>query len=175
MKKLIIPKNIITVNDQNQILKNYSVEIENGTIIRIQPKYDFDLKNYDGEIFEFPNLTLIPGFVQTHIHLCQAMFRGLAEDMELLDWLQTRIFPFENSHSTNSLRLSAQIGIHELQRGGTTTLLDMGTIKHEEIIFDELKNANMRAVAGKCMMDINDLYPKFVESNWPPISPALQS
>ena len=164
MKKLIIPKNIITVNDQNQILKNYAVEIENETIIKIQQKNDFDLKNYDGEIFEFPNLTLIPGFVQTHIHLCQAMFRGLAEDMELLDWLQTRIFPFENSHSTNSLRLSAQIGIHELQRGGTTTLLDMGTIKHEEIIFDELKNANMRAVAGKCMMDINDLYPKFVES-----------
>ena len=174
MKKLIIPKNIITVNDQNQILKNYSVEIENGTIIRIQPKYDFDLKNYDGEIFEFPNLTLIPGFVQTHIHLCQAMFRGLAEDMELLDWLQTRIFPFENSHSTNSLRLSAQIGIHELQRGGTTTLLDMGTIKHEEIIFDELKNANMRAVAGKCMMDINDLYPKFVESTKDSLSISLE-
>ena len=81
-----------------------------------------------------------------------------------MDWLQTRIFPLENSHSENSLKFSAQLGIHELQRGGTTTLLDMGTINHEEVIFDELKKANMRAIAGKCMMDVNDLYPNFIES-----------
>lgn len=164
MKKLIVPKNIITVNEKNEILKNCAIEIEDGTITKIQSKDELDSKNFDGEIFDFPNLTLIPGFVQTHIHLCQAMFRGLAEDMELLDWLQTRIFPLENSHSPNSLRLSAQIGIHELQRGGTTTLLDMGTINHEEVIFDELKITNMRAIAGKCMIDINGLYPNFIES-----------
>lgn len=164
MKKLIIPKNIITINNQNEVLKNSAVEIENGTIINIQSKDKWDINNFNGKIFHFPNLTLIPGFVQTHIHLCQTMFRGLAEDMELLDWLQKKIFPFENAHSKESLRLSTQLGLYELQRGGTTTLLDMGTIKHEEVIFEELSRANMRAIAGKCMMDINDLYPEFIES-----------
>lgn len=164
MKKLIIPKNIITINNQNEVLKNYAVEIENGTIINIQSIDKWDINNFNGKIFHFPNLTLIPGFVQTHIHLCQTMFRGLAEDMELLDWLQKKIFPFENAHSKESLKLSTQLGLYELQRGGTTTLLDMGTIKHEEVIFEELSRANMRAIAGKCMMDINDLYPEFIES-----------
>lgn len=163
MKKLIIPKNIITVNESNEILKDFAIEIKNGIIEQISHKSEFNLQSYDGEIFNFPNLTLIPGFVQTHIHLCQTMFRGLAEDMELLDWLQQKIFPFENSHNPESLRLSAQLGIHELQKGGTTTLLDMGTIRHHEVVFDELKNSNMRAFSGKCMMDINDLYPSFVE------------
>ncbi len=164
MKKLIIPKNIITVNNLNEILENYAVEIIDGVIENISHKSKFDLQNYNGEVFNFPNLTLIPGFIQTHIHLCQTMFRGLAEDMELLDWLQKKIFPLENSHNAQSLRLSAQLGIHELQKGGTTTILDMGTIRHHEVVFDELGKSNMRAFSGKCMMDINDLYPSFVES-----------
>ena len=164
MKKIILPKQIVTVNNNNEILTNNCVEIEDGIIIKIADKNEFDLKNYDGEIYNFDNLTLIPGFVQTHIHLCQTLFRGLAEDMELLDWLQKRIFPYENSHTPESLRISAQLGIHELQRGGTTTLLDMGTIKHQEVIFDELTKTNMRAIAGKCMMDVNDLYPSFKEN-----------
>lgn len=163
MKKLILPKNIITVNGNNDILFNYALEIENGIISRIIKSDEIDISIYDGEILKFPNLTLIPGFVQTHVHLCQTLFRGLAEDMELLDWLKQKIFPYENSHSPESLRVSAQLGIHELQMSGTTTLLDMGTIKHEEVIFDELKNSNMRAIAGKCMIDINDLYPSFTE------------
>ncbi|MCB0744953.1 MAG: amidohydrolase family protein [Ignavibacteriae bacterium] len=164
MKKLIIPKNIITVNEQNTILTNHAIEIEHNLITKIGEVSEFNLANYIGKIYNFPNLTLIPGFVQTHVHLCQTMFRGLAEDMELLDWLQKKIFPFENSHNKASLKLSAQLGIHELQKGGTTTILDMGTIRFEEEIFDELNKSKMRAIAGKCMMDINDLYPSFIES-----------
>lgn len=174
MKKIIKPKNIITVNEANNILYNHGVEIVNGVIEQIIDLTEFDESKYEGEILKYENLTLIPGFVQTHIHLCQTMFRGLAEDMELLDWLQKRIFPYENSHSQESLRLSAQLGIHELQMSGTTTLLDMGTIRHEEVIFDELKNSNMRAIAGKCMMDINDLYPTFIESTRDSLNESYQ-
>lgn len=164
MKKLLIPKNIITVNDKNEILSNTALEIIDGKITQIKNLNDINLQNYDGEILKFSSLTLIPGFVQTHVHLCQTLFRGLAEDMELLDWLQTRIFPYENSHNRDSLRIAAQLGLNELQKGGTTTILDMGTINHHEIVFDEIKNANMRAVSGKCMVDINDLYPSFIET-----------
>jgi len=163
MKKLLIPKNIITVNDQKEILNNCAVEVNDGIISNIFKPEEFDKNSYDGEIFHFPNLTLIPGFVQTHVHLCQTLFRGLAEDMELLDWLQKRIFPYENSHDINSLKISAKLGINELQKGGTTTILDMGTIRHQEVIFEELKNSQMRAIAGKCMMDINELFPSFIE------------
>ncbi|MBN2572190.1 MAG: amidohydrolase family protein [Ignavibacteriales bacterium] len=165
MKKkiLIIPKKIITVNSQNAILENYALEIDNGTITKIESKEKFNLNNYDGNIFNYENYILIPGFVQSHIHLCQTLFRGLADDLELLDWLQKKIFRFENAHNEKSIRTSAKLGIAELFSNGTTTILDMGTINHQEIIFEELIKSNIRAFAGKCMMNENQLYPQFKE------------
>ena len=78
------------------------------------------------------HLTLIPGFIQTHVHLSQTLFRGLAEDLPLLDWLRLKIFPFENAHNENSLKVTAQLSINELLLGGTTTFLDMGTLRYGE-------------------------------------------
>lgn len=163
-KTLIIPKKVITVNSKDEILTDYAVEITDGEITAIKPKSEYDLDNYFGAIFESSSLILAPGFIQTHVHLCQTLFRGLADDLELLDWLKKRIFPYENSHDSDSLKLSAQLGIYELQKSGTTTILDMGTINHQEIIFEELIDSRIRAFAGKCMIDQNPLFPKFVES-----------
>jgi len=163
-RKLLIPKQIITVNSKNEILHNNAVEIVKGKIERIVSLKDFKSSEYDGDILDYRNYTLIPGFIQTHIHLCQTLFRGLADDLELLDWLQRRIFPYENSHTKKSLRASVRLGLHDLLTGGTTTLLDMGTLHHQEVIFEELIASGIRAFAGNCMMDKNELYPTFCET-----------
>lgn len=162
--KLIIPKSIITVDPQERILSNHAVEIDEGIIKRIAPVSKFDFDSFPGSVLRYENFTLTPGFIQTHIHLCQTLFRGLADDLELLDWLQKKIFPFENAHNKDSLRISVQLGLNELISGGTTTIVDMGTLRHQEIIFEELIKSGIRAYAGKCMIDINDLYPRFCES-----------
>jgi cytosine/adenosine deaminase-related metal-dependent hydrolase len=158
---IIVPKNIVTVDGKDRILKNHFVEIENGEITRIAKNDEKYFKGYKSEVYRFENLTLIPGFVQTHIHLCQTLFRGLADDLELLDWLQLKIFPYENAHNKNSLLAATRLGINELLFSGTTTLLDMGTLRHQEVIFEELQNSGMRAIAGKCLIDENDLFPQF--------------
>ncbi len=158
---IIVPKNIVTVDVKDRILKNHFVEIEDGKIVSIKKNDESYFKKNKKTVHRFENLTLIPGFVQTHIHLCQTLFRGLADDLELLDWLQLKIFPFENAHTKNSLLSSVRLGLNELLLGGTTTLLDMGTLRHQEIIFDELQNSGMRAIAGKCLIDENDLFPEF--------------
>lgn len=158
---IIVPKNIVTADGKERILKNHFVEIENGKIIRIAKNDEQHFKKYKTDIYRFENLTLIPGFVQTHIHLCQTLFRGLADDLELLDWLQLKIFPYENAHNKNSLLSSVRLGLNELLLGGTTTLLDMGTLRNQEVVFEELKNSGMRAIAGKCLIDENDLFPQF--------------
>ncbi len=158
---LIVPKYIVTVDKKDRILKNHFVEIENGRIERIAKNDEHIFKKYKGDVYRFDELTLIPGFVQTHVHLCQTLFRGLADDLELLDWLQLKIFPFENAHNKNSLRASVRLGINELLLSGTTTLLDMGTLRHQSVVFEELKNSGMRAIAGKCLIDENDLFPSF--------------
>ena len=138
---IIVPKNIVTIDGKDRILKNHFVEIDNGIIIRIAKNDEKYFKKYKGDVYKFENLTLIPGFVQTHIHLCQTLFRGLADDLELLDWLQLKIFPYENAHNKNSLLSSVRLGINELLLSGTTTLLDMGTLRHQEVIFDELQSS----------------------------------
>jgi 5-methylthioadenosine/S-adenosylhomocysteine deaminase len=160
--KIIVAGKIITSDAQDSILNNHAVEIYGGRITGIFP-FNPDLVK-DEEIYNFENLVMVPGFIQTHIHLCQTLFRGLADDLQLLDWLQFKIFPYENAHNKNSLRASARLGIYELLKSGTTTFMDMGTLRHQEVIFDELLNSGMRAFAGKCMMDKNDLLPEFSSS-----------
>ena len=66
---------------------------------------------------------LLPGFVQTHIHLCQTLFRGYADDRALLDWLRTRILPMEAAHTPASLRAATGLAAAELLQGGTTSVL----------------------------------------------------
>jgi 5-methylthioadenosine/S-adenosylhomocysteine deaminase len=160
-KKLIIPNRIVCTDKEGRILRNETVEIESGLIKSIRHFTEDEITEFDGEVIRAESLTLIPGFIQTHIHLCQSLFRGLADDLDLIDWLRFKIFPLENAHNEKSLSISVRIGLNELMRGGTTTVLDMGTLNHQQVIFEELINSGMRAFAGKCLMDINTLFPEF--------------
>jgi cytosine/adenosine deaminase-related metal-dependent hydrolase len=103
---------------------------------------------------------VMPGFVQAHVHLCQTLFRGMADDLPLLEWLKRRIWPLEAAHDPDSLRASADLGIAELLLGGTTTILDMGTVRHHDAVFEALREGGLRAVSGKTMMDDGDDVPE---------------
>ena len=122
------------------------------------------LPPFTGSVMDAPALTLIPGFIQTHIHLCQTLFRGLADDLELLDWLRLRIYPYEAAHNAASMRASAMTGIAELVRCGTTTIMDMGSVGYEEEIAGAVEETGLRAFIGKTLMDENDVYPALRES-----------
>lgn len=97
---------------------------------------------------------ILPGLIQAHVHLCQALFRGDADDLSLLDWLRKRIWPFENAHTAASLRASAMIGLLEMQMSGTTAILDMGTVKHTNTLLEAANESGMRYWGGKCLMDL---------------------
>lgn len=159
-RNLIVPKRIVTADSKNPIIINQAVEIVDNKISAFIPLDKIVNQNYD-EIVDAGNLTLIPGFIQTHVHLSQTLFRGLAEDLPLLDWLRLKIFPFENTHNKESLKVTVQLSINELLMGGTTTFLDMGTLRYGEIVLEEVINSGIRGFSGKCLIDINDLYPDF--------------
>ncbi|MCI0486895.1 MAG: 5'-deoxyadenosine deaminase [Blastocatellia bacterium] len=103
---------------------------------------------------------LLPGFVQTHVHLCQTLFRGAADDLALIDWLRKRIWPMEAAHTRASVYASARLGIAELIRGGTTCALTMETVHHTEAVFAAVEESGFRATVGKCMMDRPDGLPE---------------
>jgi cytosine/adenosine deaminase-related metal-dependent hydrolase len=102
---------------------------------------------------------LLPGFIQTHIHLCQTLFRNMAEDLSLLDWLKLRIWPMEAALKESDMAASADLGLAELILGGTTTLLDMGSVHHTDQIALSVKSSGVRAFLGKAMMDKGDDVP----------------
>jgi cytosine/adenosine deaminase-related metal-dependent hydrolase len=102
---------------------------------------------------------VLPGFVHAHVHLCQTLFRGMADDLPLLPWLRTRIWPLEAAHDPASLRASADLSLVELLKGGTTTVLDMGTVHHHDAVFEALRDSGLRAFSGKAMMDVGEGVP----------------
>jgi 5-methylthioadenosine/S-adenosylhomocysteine deaminase len=73
---------------------------------------------------------VLPGFVQTHVHLCQTLLRNGPDDLALLPWLSTHVWPGEAAHDGATLEVSARLGLAELLAGGTTSILDMGTVHH---------------------------------------------
>jgi 5-methylthioadenosine/S-adenosylhomocysteine deaminase len=99
---------------------------------------------------------LLPGFVQTHVHLCQTLFRGLADDLPLLEWLRLRIWPLEAAHVPATLRAAARLAACELLRGGTTAALTMETVHDTDAVFEAVAATGLRATIGKCMMDASD-------------------
>ena len=105
------------------------------------------------QVVDVEGCIVAPGFVQSHVHLCQVLFRGSAEDLPLLEWLHKRIWPLEAAHTKETLRASAQLGIAELLLGGTTAALDMGTVQHTEQLFYAAREMGFRLTSGKAMMD----------------------
>jgi 5-methylthioadenosine/S-adenosylhomocysteine deaminase len=109
---------------------------------------------------------LLPGFVQTHVHLCQTLFRGLADDLPLLEWLRRRVWPLEAAHTPATLAASARLAVHELLRTGTTTVLTMETVHDTEAVLEALAPTGIRATVGKCLMDDTGDAPSRLFEPW---------
>lgn len=157
---LIKNAEIITMNANEEIITG-DIYIVDDRIVEI----GHSLSHSANKIIDAAGRTVIPGFVQTHIHLCQTLFRGQADDLELMDWLKQRIWPLEASHDEESIYYSAMLGIGELLQSGTTTVVDMETVHHTEYAFQALAESGIRALAGKVMMDKGNEVPIRLREN----------
>ncbi len=138
----------MTMNDRLDILDG-AVLVRDGRIAAIGEVAD---GRYDRTV-DAAGGYLLPGFIQTHIHLCQTLFRGSADDMPLLEWLKRRIWPMEAAHSPATLRASVRLAAAELLLSGTTSVLTMETVHDTDVVFETLAPIGLRAWVGKCMMD----------------------
>ena len=152
---LIRNATILTMNDALDIVEG-AVSVRDGRIVSVGAE---PVERHDTTI-DAAGAYLLPGFVQTHVHLCQTLFRGYADDMPLLDWLRRRVWPMEAAHTPETLRASARLAASELLLTGTTTALTMETVHDTDVVFDALDDMGLRAVVGKCMMDSDQEVPK---------------
>jgi 5-methylthioadenosine/S-adenosylhomocysteine deaminase len=149
---------IVTLDPDNRVFKGDLV-IQGNRIAAFDCANSAPFNITSDEIIDGRGRVLMPGFVQTHIHLCQTLFRGAADDLPLLDWLKQRVWPLEAAHTPDSLYASAQLGIAELIRGGTTCALTMETVNHTEAVFQAVADSGFRATVGKCMMNVGAEVP----------------
>lgn len=152
---------LVTMNPGRDVLRGDLLVVNDRIAALPTPyaNYSTNALQKPPHIIDASNYLLLPGFIHAHLHLCQTLFRNRAEDLTLLDWLRKKIWPFEAAHDEHSMRLSARLGISELLAGGGTTILDMGSVHHYHVVFEEAEALGLRLVGGKCMMDAGENIP----------------
>src|SRR5262245_4073987 len=155
MSSLLIRSGIVlTMNDRFDIVDG-DVSIRDGRIVAVAS----NIAGPHDRVIDAAGGYVLPGFVQTHVHLCQTLFRGYADDLHLMDWLHTRVWPMEAAHTPDTLRAAARLATTELLASGTTAVLTMETVHDTEVVFETVEESGLRATIGKCMMDFDAQVP----------------
>jgi len=158
MSSILIKQGTIVTMDERDSIVRGDLLIEGDRIASIGSN------GQTGDtVIDASECVVIPGFVQTHIHLCQTLFRGSADDLALIDWLKKRVWPMEAAHTAGSVAASARLGIAELIKGRTTCALTMETVTHTGEVFRVVEESGFRATVGKCMMDKGDEVPSALQ------------
>jgi cytosine/adenosine deaminase-related metal-dependent hydrolase len=144
---------ILTIDSGHRVLAG-DVATRDGVIVQVGGSYTPQTADYT--ILDCTGCVVMPGLVQAHVHTCQTLARGRADDLELLDWLRKVIWPYEAALDEAAMRAAGELACAELLLGGTTAILDMGTVHHTDHIFAAAEASGIRAVIGKAMMDADD-------------------
>lgn len=138
---------IITQNKERTVLYNASLAINSGNIVALGPTKEIcDFWNAK-EILDLSNMLIMPGLINAHTHVAMTFFRGLADDLPLMEWLKTCIFPIERHLTPEIVRWSSLLGYAEMLRTGTTACLDMYFF--EDVIFEAAVQAGIRCTGGE--------------------------
>ena len=151
---------ILTMNDRFDIVEG-DVSIDNGRIDAVAPNIDTP----HDRVIDAGGGYVLPGLIQTHVHLCQTLFRGYADDLKLMDWLRTRVWPMEAAHTPDTLRAAARLATTELLASGTTAVLTMETVHDTDVVFEAVAESGLRATIGKCMMDFDAQVPRRLQED----------
>src|SRR5438874_6365928 len=143
---------VVTMDEARHVIEDGAVAIKAGRIVALGHTAEID-RTYDArEIINAGGKVIIPGLINGHTHVPMTLFRGLADDLDLQEWLTKYIFPAEAKNVTEEfVRVGTRLGLAEMLRGGTTTYCDM--YYFEDAIADETSKAGMRAVLGETVID----------------------
>jgi 5-methylthioadenosine/S-adenosylhomocysteine deaminase len=154
MSRVVIAGGTVVTMDAARRVVSGDVLVDGGRIVAIghdataQLSHDAAAQRIDAS-----GCIVLPGLVQAHTHLCQTLCRGAADDLPLLEWLRLRVWPYEAALDDVAMRAAVRLAAAELLLGGTTAVLDMGTVHETDALCDALAATGMRATVGKAMMD----------------------
>jgi len=143
---------VVTMDGARRVIEDGAVAVKSGRIVAVGQTADIERSYAAREIVNAIGKVIIPGLINGHTHVPMTLFRGLADDLDLQEWLTKYIFPAEAKNVTEDfVRVGTRLGLAEMIRSGTTTYCDM--YYFEDAIADETAKAGVRGVLGETVID----------------------
>lgn len=159
---LIHARWVIPVEPDGEVLEYHSIALDEGRISAVLPTQEARQAYTPRHVIERPHHALVPGFVNAHTHAAMNLLRGIADDLELMDWLQNHIWPAEQRWvSEQFVHDGSQLAIAEMLRSGTTCFNDMYFFP--EVTARVAAAAGMRVAAGMILIDFPTAYAENAE------------
>jgi len=148
---VVLGRSVVTEDPQGQVLSPGAVAIDGQVIVEIGAPDDILAKYAPREVLDVSDQIVLPGLINTHTHAPMVLYRGLADDLALMDWLQKYIFPAEaKTVSPEFVRVGTRLAALEMIESGTTTYADM--YYFEEEIARVTRQAGLRGVLGQTII-----------------------
>jgi len=142
---------VVTMDAQRRVIENGAVAIVGDHIAAVGPRAEIDRAYRAPQRLDRPDAILAPGLINTHTHAAMSLFRGIADDMNLQDWLQKFIFPAEAKNVDREfVRWGTRLAVLEMALSGTTTYTDM--YYFEDTVAEVTKEAGLRGVLGQTVI-----------------------
>lgn len=142
---------VVTMNAGREVFDPGAVAISGSEIVAVGPAADLAARYNAAATMSVPGRVVMPGLVNTHTHAPMVMYRGLADDLALMEWLERYIFPAEASTVTaDFVRVGTRLAALEMIMSGTTTFADMYFF--EDAIAEVVRDAGLRAVLGQTVI-----------------------
>lgn len=149
---LVLNGTLVTMDKERRVIPDAGIAIENGRIVAVGSRMEITRAYSAPQSVDATGKLIIPGLINGHTHVPMTLFRGLADDLDLQEWLTKYIFPAEAKNVTEEfVRAGTRLGLAEMIRGGTTTYCDM--YYFEDAIADETAKAGVRGVLGETVID----------------------
>ncbi len=143
---------LVTMDADNRVIENGSVAVDDGVILALGSNAEIHSKYSAAETLSGDTRVVMPGLVNGHSHAAMTLTRGVADDLDLMDWLTNYIFPAEVEFvDADFVRIGTELACWEMIRGGTTTFVDM--YYYPDVIADVVDKCGMRAMISATVID----------------------
>jgi len=143
---------VVTMDGSHRVIEDGAIAVKAGRVVAVDYTKAIDGRYAAREVINAAGKVVIPGLINGHTHVPMTLFRGIADDLDLQEWLTKYIFPAEAKNVTEDfVRVGTRLGLAEMLRSGTTTYCDM--YYFEDAIADETFKAGMRGVLGETVID----------------------
>lgn len=164
---------VVTMNPERAIIVDGALATSANRIVAIGKTRELEQQYASEEVIDVGGKLIIPGLIDTHVHLAQALLRGSADDMELIQWLCDRVWVLQGNFTHDDGYVSARLCMAEMLKSGTTTFLE-SMLAHRygfDGIAQAVEESGMRACLAGIVMDVgtyatkdNAMHPGMIES-----------